>query len=420
MSRIMPGHPATRRPRGGTAVRPSSQIVRAIRKEVFDFTQKAFGAKLQLQEETISRMENRIGGYRVLPKHLEVIRQLRAPSEKAKQFQALLAELETALRAEEAEADTKAEADKREAAPPAPGGAGGAPLRAEPTPSPEQGDGSTARPPGEVAPGPEQIFEAAKAWWEQQAARFDETVRQAQTKLQEMDRQLRDWWAEEQKQFQARRDADAEAARARNERFQEELSALAHRTREATRSAQESAERAERARLVQEQRMQRWALVTTMAAVLGLAGAGVAWLENLRPRDERVTSTVTRQQEAAHPEKAEQEDGGSIPETERQPTSENALSSAADGGTAAAKVITQATRMPKGGVPGQRRAPCPQGIDEFESYCWSKWSLTSGQVEAGVCDDPQVYEPSEGWCAEHRAAYRPFYERRPRRNTEKR
>jgi hypothetical protein len=69
--------------------------------------------------------------------------------------------------------------------------------------------------------------------------------------------------------------------------------------------------------------------------------------------------------------------------------------------------------MPKGGVPGQSGAPCPEGIDELEGYCWIRYSLTATQVKSGVCETDAVYEPSAGWCRAHHAGYAPY--RRPRR-----
>jgi len=78
----------------------------------------------------------------------------------------------------------------------------------------------------------------------------------------------------------------------------------------------------------------------------------------------------------------------------------------------------RASPMPENGVPGQRRAPCPGSVDVFDGNCWAKVTLSPEQVQDGVCDDPKLYEPSEGWCAAHHAAYRPYLARRPR-NAEK-
>jgi len=96
--------------------------------------------------------------------------------------------------------------------------------------------------------------------------------------------------------------------------------------------------------------------------------------------------------------------------------------SGAAGGAAsvAASLIHRASPMPAGGVPGQRRAPCPEGAEAIKNeWCWNRWTLTPEQVRGGACDDPQFYEPSEGWCVAHRAAYRPVYAPVRRKNAEK-
>jgi len=101
----------------------------------------------------------------------------------------------------------------------------------------------------------------------------------------------------------------------------------------------------------------------------------------------------------------------------KQAASEDVRSSAQDGGRAAANLVLRASQMPKGGVPGQRRPPCP-AFEVMNDLCWKTVKMTAEQVNEGGCDDPNVYEPSDGWCASHRTAYLPVYSVR-RRNAEK-
>jgi len=95
-------------------------------------------------------------------------------------------------------------------------------------------------------------------------------------------------------------------------------------------------------------------------------------------------------------------------------------SGATEGASVAANLIRKASPMPTGGVPGQRRAPCPASADVINDLCWARWTLTPEQVRDGFCDNPHVYEPSEGWCVAHRAAYMPIYAPVRRKNAEKR
>jgi len=99
---------------------------------------------------------------------------------------------------------------------------------------------------------------------------------------------------------------------------------------------------------------------------------------------------------------------------------ESVQSSVGEGGSAAANLIRRASPLPKDGVPGQRHAPCPEGAEVMNDLCWNRWALTPDQVRGGACDNPQVYEPSEGWCVAHRAAYLPVLAPLRRKNAEKR
>jgi len=82
----------------------------------------------------------------------------------------------------------------------------------------------------------------------------------------------------------------------------------------------------------------------------------------------------------------------------------------------AVALLKNALPMPAGGLPRQLAAPCPEDIEEINGYCWFKWSLTPGQVKIGACDQPDVYEPSAGWCRAHNAAFLPWYGRRRTNN----
>jgi len=94
---------------------------------------------------------------------------------------------------------------------------------------------------------------------------------------------------------------------------------------------------------------------------------------------------------------------------EAPPPEEGMTSGGLDAGTEMAELLKGAQPMPTGGLPRQQSAPCPGGIEEINGYCWKRWPLTSEQVKAGVCDEPDLYEPSAGWCRAHLAGFRPFY-----------
>ncbi|HLL84271.1 MAG TPA: hypothetical protein VK420_16530 [Longimicrobium sp.] len=81
-----------------------------------------------------------------------------------------------------------------------------------------------------------------------------------------------------------------------------------------------------------------------------------------------------------------------------------------DAGTEPAKLLP----MPKGGLPRQRAAPCPQAAEEINGFCWWRVSLTAAQVRDGICDnyEYEIYEPSAGWCRANHAGYIPVRARR--------
>jgi len=61
-------------------------------------------------------------------------------------------------------------------------------------------------------------------------------------------------------------------------------------------------------------------------------------------------------------------------------------------------------------VPFHRAAPCPDGIEVFNGYCWGQLKLSSEQTKGGSCNSLSLYEPSKGWCRAHQAGYLPFLE----------
>ena len=73
----------------------SSEILKAIRVDVFDLTQEKFAAKLGYAEETVNHWER--GRTRLAPKHLREVKLLRAPHGQTERLNALLREMESAL-----------------------------------------------------------------------------------------------------------------------------------------------------------------------------------------------------------------------------------------------------------------------------------------------------------------------------------
>ena len=455
---------------GGAAVRPSSTVFRAIRLEVFSQTQESFGKKFQMKGETVCRMENQTRGYRVSKRHLRVLRELRAPRDKAELFQSLLAELEAALRTEAGE-------EVPELVP------GALPEPREPSASPE-GNGvgnAAALPTAQAHPTEEaarqaqeaahqaqesavlaqqlgarlevrhaeeaeraeqhrrddegrraeearkrdeavhqqealirraeQVFQAATEWWAQQVPRVEDALHQVQAMVSGAEQRWVAWWAEELKQFRARADAEAQQRAG-------EVATRAQEATDAARLARESAERAEQTGRALLQRVQRWVLVGMGASVLALAAGGLAWVGLLHSGIERSTTPLPGKPEPGSRELARQGNDGSTVQPEQSEEPEDGKSQGQDGGSATVNPGIRASPMPKNGVPGQRRAPCPGSVDVFDGNCWGKVTLSPEQVQDGMCDDPKLYEPSEGWCAAHHAAYRPYLARRPR-NAEK-
>jgi len=104
------------------------------------------------------------------------------------------------------------------------------------------------------------------------------------------------------------------------------------------------------------------------------------------------------------------------PHVEQETPPEEVRSGGLDAGMELAEMLATALPMPKSGLLGQMSAPCPDGIEEINGYCWLLQPLTTTQVKSGVCESEDLYEPSSGWCRAHRAGYRPFRGKRRSNN----
>jgi len=409
-------------------VRPSGEILRAIRKEVFEFTQKQFGAKLQLKEETISRMENRIGGYAIHVKHLRWLREMRAPQDKLALYRTLLDELEAALRTENAAPPVRAPAPAPVDTPAVPVEVKAAPVEdANRSDTREASRGDELRQMKEiqqaeesrraeealrreeaakqlsaVVRSTEQLVAAVKDWWAQQTSDIEQVLRQHKDQWMQ---DARAWWAEEQRRA-------AEQARSRADEQSHAAGTWVKQAAEAARTSQEHAEQARQANAAALKRM-RWTFGAVAAAVvLGpLSTAILQHAETRRPLPQQ--GAPVHEQDNTGPQSASAENSQ---QAQQEVPAEEADTTALDGGTALAQAALSALPLPSNGVPGQRAAPCPAGIEEMSGYCWGKHVLTEAEVKAGHCEILRLYEPSPGWCRTHRAGYLPVFAARKDNN----
>ncbi len=371
-------------------MRASSEILKAIRTEVFGESQQVFGKRLPLAKETISRLELRKEGHPVTAKHLRLLRELRAPKNKADQFHALLKELEEALW-REMQVSLGREPGALEA------------PAAVTAPTEREDLDSTS-----VGPMPQEVPEQATPDMEEMAQRLDllrleearraEEVRRLQESLQRAEAAIlraEELAIQRAEELAIQRAEELAIQRAEQLRLEEE----AKRAARASRMAEEDA----RAR-----RQRSWRLGVAALAALMVLG-GLAYLSRQRLSQSSMDD-ARAENHAVTPEKP---DGGTRPEPwEAPPPEEETASGGLDAGTAMMKLLKNAQPMPTGGLPHQRAAPCPEGIEEFNGYCWSRSSFTPAQVEQGTCEDPVFYEPSAGWCRAHKAGFRPWYGRR--------
>jgi hypothetical protein len=348
-------------------MRASSEILKAIRTEVFGESQQVFGKRLPLAKETISRLELRKEGHPVTARHLRLLRELRAPMNKAKQFEALVKELEAAIW-REIQADLGV----------APGAQDTAAAGTSPT---EAGDPNG--PPAGALPGEAPLPATPE---EEEAARRTELLR-----LEEEARR-----AEEFRRLQeAVQRAEAAVQRAEQLRQEEDV----RRAAQASRMAEEEAR-------FRARRQRAWRSSVAVVAVLVALG-GLAHFIGERSSRPPMEDARAANHQALTPELP---DGGTGPSpSEVPPPEEGTTSGGLDAGTAMAELLKGAQPMPTGGLPRQQSAPCPEDIEEFNGYCWLRSPLTPGQVKAGACDEPGLYEPSAGWCRTHKAGFRPWH-----------
>ncbi|HLL56218.1 MAG TPA: hypothetical protein VK447_21825 [Myxococcaceae bacterium] len=355
-------------------MRASSEILKAIRTEVFGESQRVFGKRLPLAKETISRMELRKEGHPVTARHLRLLRGLRAPMKKAEQLEALLEELEAAVW-REMQVDLGIEP-----------GPQGAPIAGTAPTERIEADGPPA---GQL---PAEVPEQATPEMEEAARRLE---------LLRLEEERR---AEELRRLQESvQRAEAMLQRAEQLRLEEEERRAAH----ASRMAEEEV----RARA----RRQRARWLGLVAAAVLVAFGGLAHLVRERSSRPSMEDAQAAKHHAVNPELP---DGGTEPSPwEASPPEGGASSGGLDAGTALGKLLKNALPMPAGGLPRQQSAPCPEGItEEFNGHCWVRWPLTPELVRAGACDTLGLYEPSAGWCRAHNAGFRPWLEQRRTNN----
>jgi hypothetical protein len=334
-------------------MRASSEILKAIRTQVFSESQQVFGKRLPLAKETISRLELRKEGHPVTARHLRLLRGLRAPQNKAEQLQALLKELEAAIW-REMQVDLGVE----------PGAQREAVVGISPTET--------------VALDVDEAALRAEQLRLEEEARRAEEVRRIQESVQR---------------------AEAAVQRAEQLRLEEE----ARRAAQVSRMAEEEAR-------VRARQQRAWRLGGAAVAVLVALGGLAHFTRERSPRPPMENARA----ENHHAVTPELPDGGTGPSPwEATPPEGAATSGGLDAGTAMAELLKSAQPMPTGGLPRQQPAPCPAGTEQFNGYCWKRWPLTPELVKAGACDQPDLYEPSAGWCRAHLAGFRPWYE--PRR-----
>ena len=420
-------------------MRSSSEILKAIRKDVFEETQKTFGKRLPLAKETISRLESGSDEHQVTRRHLRLLRGLRAPKNKAEQLQSLLSELEAALWREMTGTD-----------PVEPGAQDGPPLDPllDPSPSsngPEAEERARAAE-LDAAERAETLRREAEARHAELVRRGEEFARRAEAAAERGEQALRQqevWCAEEARRreetvqrIEAAAERVEEEARRREEAVQR-IAAAAERAEDEARKREEAvqriaaaAERAEQLRREDEarreeeaERMARAALeaervrdaarrrglvAIAASAALGLLVGGVSQMGKAVSRHPPDDADVARagDEESVNPGVPP---GGTEPAFEKEPTPEEEFTSAGlDAGTALVRMLRAAIPMPKTGFPGQLAAPCPEHTEELNGYCWRRFALSPQQVKDGFCEELSLYEPSSGWCRKNHAGYRPY------------
>jgi len=444
--------------RRAVAVRTSGEIFRDIRRDVFDSSQGALGKRLGLTRETVGRLEGHKQGHRVLTTHLEWLRALKPPGEKSALFQALLQELAAAIDAEKGA--------ERSAAGSLPSSSTSAADEAEQAEHAEwqqhlEEVRSAVQQVKDTAVQVEQwhLLEEARRTEEAQRAeqaRLAEERRHAdETKRMEEATRRMEEVAGEIAQFHRLEEARREAQEERRQKEEAqraaalatvtastgEAKAAAETARQATEQAQslwraleqqraeevaqrkaaqqEAEEKAQEAEQLQRRlRRESFAVLATCVVMMLVTGATV-WKGGRAPEDR--PPEPSHASEAANvpaPEKQEPEKPKEVSEESAQPE-EEASTTGLDGGTVVVKTVLKAKPIPNGPVQtGHRHGTCPSGAEKFNDYCYNRVRLSLEQVQGGACTDPGLYEPEEGWCVAHLAAYRPVLAPRPRNSVE--
>jgi hypothetical protein len=198
----------------------------------------------------------------------------------------------------------------------------------------------------------------------------------------------------------------AEEAAQRVEQLQLEVEVRAEeRAAQASQEAEAAARQAEQDRVAAERRARRRALAVLAASLaVGMFGGG---LVQLTSQGTWFTASDTGRADSSRDDLPD-------PPVDRLPEPEQEhWSGGLDAGTEPEKLLP----IPKGGLPGQLAAPCPEGAEEINGFCWWRVSITADQAKGGFCEDRGFYEPSAGWCRAHHAGYLPVRSRRRPNNT---
>jgi len=396
-------------------MRKASDILKAIREDVFGWSQRGFGESLGYAVATVSRLESGKPQHRLSSIHLEKLRKLTPPAGKADLFRALLQEFEAALPAEEEPDLASAEEALR--------------LHTEALSRLDGGirDAQTAaRRAEDAARLAAQIHELAEVRRAEEAQRAEQ-LRQADEarRAEEVQRaeQLRQAdearRAEEAQRAEQLRQADearrAEEARQRAEDIRQsteevrQAKSAAREAGEAARLAKQSAEVAQQVTMAALKWMRRGRYLTVAVALVVSPIVSTTVVRFTDARRQRDTGTLAREEKAqsAHAE-AERSPPQTVPD-------EEADTAGVDAGTAMTEALLQALPFPPHGVPNQKPAPCSSGDEEldFNGYCYRKAEVK----KAGHCEDLRLYEPSPGWCRSHRYGYLPVYTSRKDNNS---
>jgi len=363
--------------------RRASVVLRAIREEIFGYSQKGFAETLGYnRKETICRLESGKPDFPLNSSHLDKLRRLAPHPDKAEAFEALLNEFQAALSADDPAEKARIEAQRQL----------------------EEGIGQAK----EAARQAEDAAQRSAEFHERvEACRAEEAQRAEQLRQADEDRR-----AEEAQRLEQLRQADedrraeeardrAEALRQMNEEVRQ-VKGAAGEASDAARVAKQSAEVAQQVTTAAMKRLRRSRYVMAALALVVSPIFSITAVRYTETRTKRETDTLAREEKAQPaPPRAEEP-----PQTD---PGEEADTAGLDGGTALAEALVKALPFPPHGVPGQKAAPCASGEEEFSGYCYAKYQLTANNVSRGHCESLRLYEPSPGWCRAHRLGYLPVY-----------